>query len=379
MKNSAIKTRNFITRVLYQNIAKPIFFLIDPEKIHDIMIRMGNILGSNGITRSATSLFFSYSDKRLEQNILGIPFKNPIGLAAGFDKNAEIIDILPSCGFGYGEVGSITGEPCEGNPKPRLWRLKKSKGLVVYYGLKNNGCEHIAGNLKEKKYHIPIGISIAKTNCKLTADKTEGIKDYAKAFAMLEKFADYITINISCPNAFGGQPFTNPQDLNDLLTDIEKIPSSKPIFLKLSPDVSFQEIDDLIHICDQHRVHGFICTNLTKDKTSTELQKYWKEAGQQALGGISGKPIKDMSTKLIAHVYQKTKGKYIIIGCGGVSSAEDAYEKIKAGASLIQLITGMIFEGPQVISEINRKLVELLRYDGYQNISEAIAVSSQKY
>lgn len=357
---------------MYKNIAKPIFFHIDPEKVHDTMIFLGKFLGSNIITRSLTSIFFNYSNKKLEQDILGINFKNPIGLAAGFDKNASIVKILPSVGFGYAEVGSITGESCEGNPKPRLWRLKKSAGLVVYYGLKNDGCAKIAKKLKNEKYTVPIGVSIAKTNSRQTAKKEAGIHDYVKAFSMLKDIGSYITINISCPNAFGGQPFTKAEDLDDLLTEIEKIPCSKPIFLKLTPDLSAKELDALIHVCDNHRIGGFICTNLTKDRTNEEVKKHLKDSNIKMVGGISGRPIKELSIKLIDYIYKKTKRRYIIIGCGGVFSAKDAYEKIKAGASLIQLITGMIFEGPQLISEINQGLVTLLKKDGYKNISQAV-------
>lgn len=372
MKQYLITIRNRGIGFLYKNIAKPIFFHIDPEKIHDAMIFLGRFLGSNFITTSITTLFFSYSNKSLEQNILGMNFKNPLGLAAGFDKNARIIKILPSVGFGYAEIGSITGESCEGNPKPRLWRLTKSEGLIVYYGLKNDGCEKIAKKIKNTKFHIPLGISIAKTNCKETAKKEAGIQDYIKAFSTLKNIGDYITINISCPNAFGGLPFTNSDDLHDLLTEIEKVPCKKPIFLKLPPDLKTQNIDDILSVCREHRISGFICTNLTKDRTNAEIKKHLKDADIQAVGGISGKPIQKLSLKTIQYLYKKTEGRYIIIGCGGIFSAEDAYEKIKAGASLLQLITGMIFEGPQLISEINQGLVALLQRDGYKNIAEAV-------
>ena len=372
IKEQLIKTRNKTNRFLYKNIAKPIFFRVDPEKVHDRMIFLGKLLGSNFITKSTTSLLFSYSNKKLEQDILGIKFNNPIGLAAGFDKNADITQILPYIGFGFAEVGSVTGEPCEGNPKPRLWRLKKSEGLVVYYGLKNKGCEIIEKKLKTKKFNIPIGVSIAKTNCKETVDKTEGINDYVKAFSTLKDIGSYITINISCPNVFGGLPFTKAEDLDDLLTEIEKTPYDKPIFLKLTPDLNTKEIDDLINVCDNHKVDGFICTNLTKNRENIEVKKHLKDADIKEVGGISGKPVQNLSTNLIKYIYQKTNGKYIIIGCGGIFSAEDAYEKIKAGASLIQMITGMVFKGPQLINEINRELVTLLEKDGYNNISQAI-------
>jgi len=233
MTQNFVSVRNQINAFLYREILKKIFFQIDPETIHDRMVSIGRFLGSSAVTRSLTSFFLSYSNKRLEQQILGINFPNPIGLAAGFDKDARLTDIMPSVGFGFAEVGSITGEPCEGNPKPRLWRLKKSKVLVVNYGLKNEGCQKIAQRLK-KTFKIPIGTNIAKTNNLNTVNMDAGIKDYANAFKKFADIGDYFTINISCPNAYGGQPFTDAKSLDRLLEIIDQIPTSKPIFLKLS-------------------------------------------------------------------------------------------------------------------------------------------------
>ncbi|MEK7126871.1 MAG: quinone-dependent dihydroorotate dehydrogenase [Patescibacteria group bacterium] len=368
MKDFSINIRNKILGFLYETFAKPIFFQIDPETVHNSILLFGKFLGSNPITRFLTKLLFHYSNKKLEQTILGIHFKNPIGLAAGFDKDAELTKILPETGFGFIEVGSITGLPCEGNPRPRLWRLKKSKGLVVYYGLKNDGCEKIAKKLKNKKFKIPVGTSIAKTNCKETSTCQTGIDDYVKAYKEFTEIGGYFTINISCPNTFGGEPFTNPEHLDKLLTEIDKIKTQKPIFLKISPDLNDGQIDKIIEVVEKHDIKGFVCTNITKNRDNAKIL----EKNLPKAGGVSGRPLKDLSDKLISYVYKKTKGKYIIIGCGGIFTAEDAYKKIRLGASLLQLITGMIFEGPQVISEINYRLIKLLKKDGYKNISEAV-------
>ncbi|MBI2019367.1 quinone-dependent dihydroorotate dehydrogenase [Candidatus Daviesbacteria bacterium] len=360
-----------ITKFLYKNFLRPIFFLGDPEHVHDLMTFSGRLLGSNFLTRGLTSFMFSYSHPALEQEILGIEFKNPIGLSAGFDKDALLTDIMPSVGFGFEEIGSITGEPCEGNPKPRLWRLKNSKSLVVYYGLKNEGPEIISQRLKGKRFSIPIGTSIAKTNCADTVDTDKGIADYIKAFKKFTNIGDYFTINISCPNAFGGLPFTDAGKLDLLLSQIDQIPTKKPIFLKMAPDLSEKELDQIINVVKKHKVRGFICTNLTKDRKRASKLTHKKDSIPEN-GGLSGKIVEDLSNQMIKAIYQKTKGKYVIIGVGGVFSAEDAYKKIKLGASLVQLITGMIFEGPQLIGEINRGLVKLLQKDGYKNISQAI-------
>lgn len=374
---SIIAVRNNISGFLYINLVKPIFFLFDPEDVHDRCCAFGKVLGKFWFFRFVTSLFFSYSNKKLEQDILGIKFKNPIGLAAGFDKDAYLTDILPSVGFGFSEVGSITGEPCLGNPKPRLWRLKISKGLVVWYGLKNEGCEAISKRLKGKRFVFPIGTNIAKTNNEKTVSLNAGIADYVKAFSKFTNIGDYFTINISCPNTHGGQPFTEPDRLDKLLGKIDKILTKKPIFLKIAPDLSKAQLDDVIKVVGKHNIDGFVCTNLTKDRNNKKIIEKIIEDDVPEHGGISGKVVEGLSNEVISYIYKKTKGKYVIIGLGGVFSAKDAYKKIKMGSSLVQLITGMIFEGPQVISEINQGLVKLLEADGYSNISEAIGVDNK--
>lgn len=365
--NWIVAIRNKIVHFFYVNILKPLYFRRDPEDVHDAMTRLGMFLGCSRLARWATSLLFNFSHPALEQDILGIHFKNPVGLSAGFDKDALLTDILPVVGFGFEEVGSITGEPCAGNPKPRLWRLKKSNALVVYYGLKNEGCEKIAARLRNKKFKFPIGTSIAKTNSVDTVDTKRGISDYVKAFRQFVTIGDYFTINISCPNTFGGEPFTDPEKLEALLSAIDTIETKKPIFLKLSPDLSEEQLSVILDVCARHRVQGFISSNLTKKRNNKNIT----DGDVPTQGGISGKVVADLANEQIRFIYKKTNGKYIIIGCGGIFSAEDAYAKIKAGASLLQLITGMIFEGPQVISEINRGLVQLLKKDGFKNIAEA--------
>lgn len=369
-----IATRNLVIHTLYTHILKKIFFMQDPEDVHDRMTQTGVRLGSHSITRKVTSLLFNYQHPMLEQEVKGIHFPNPIGLAAGFDKNALLIDVLPSVGFGFAEVGSVTGEPCAGNPKPRLSRLIKSRSLNVYYGLKNDGCEAIASRLKDKRFPIPLGISVAKTNCEATCATLAGIEDYVKAYKAFDTIGSYMTINISCPNAFGGQPFTDRERLDMLLKEIAKLPKPKPVFLKLSPDLDQKAIDSIIQVARKYTVDGFIIANLTKKKQNNPLIS---DENVPEDGGLSGKVVEQQANELIEYVYRKTQGEFVIIGCGGVFSAEDAYTKIKLGASLIQMISGMIFEGPQVISEINRGLVKLLQEDGYASIGEAVGSGAQ--
>ena len=361
----------------YAHILKPVFFMQDPEFVHDRMTSVGKMLGGFVLTRKLTSGLFNYQNPMLEQTVLGIKFKNPVGLAAGFDKDAQLTKILPSVGFGFEEIGSITGERCEGNPKPRLWRLPKSKSLIVYYGLKNDGAEAISKRLQSAKFAFPIGVSVAKTNCKETVDTEAGIADYVKAYKSFQNIGDYYTINISCPNAFGGQPFSDPQKLERLLQEISKLPKTKPIFLKMPPDISHEQIDAIISLAGKYKIDGFVCANLVKNKENYFNKENLVDVLPTDKGGFGGKIAQGPSDEMIKYIYKKTGGKFVIVGLGGIFNAEDAYRKIRLGASLVQLITGMIFEGPQLIGEINRGLVELLQKDGFKNISEAIGVDNK--
>ncbi|MBI2315097.1 quinone-dependent dihydroorotate dehydrogenase [Candidatus Daviesbacteria bacterium] len=361
--------RNRILSFCYKNLLKPLFFLVEPENIHGGMTLAGRFLGGNSLTRKLTSLLFSYSHPALEQKILGIKFKNPVGLSAGFDKDARLTNILPSVGFGFAEIGTITGEACKGNLRPRLWRLKNSRSLIVNYGLKNDGAERISKRLQGKDFAFPVITSIGKTNSLGTVEIDAGIKDYVKAYQYFTGIGDIFEINISCPNAYGGLPFSDPQKLDVLLKQITKIPTKKPIFIKMPPDLTDNQLDKILEVVKKHKIDGFTCSNLTKPRTNKISDRVVPKDG-----GLSGKLVEQLSNHQIQRIYQKTKGKYIIIGVGGIFSAEDAYRKIKLGASLVELITGMIFQGPQLISEINQGLVKLLKKDGYTNISQAVGM-----
>ena len=345
---------------IYKHILKPILFRIDPERVHDRALKLGNTLGRSVPTRALVAGLFDYSHPSLSQTIHGISFSNPIGLAAGFDKNAELLDILPSVGFGHAEIGSITAQPCPGNPGTRLWRHPEQKSLRVYYGLKNNGCEILKGRLHTSS-SIPLGVSIAKTNNKATVDPNAAIDDYLTSYQTLADVGSYDTINISCPNAHGGQPFTDPELLDRLLTRINAVRSNKPLFLKLSPDISRDKLHTLANIATQHKVNGIICTNLTKRHTHGN-------------GGLSGKAVahasRDQLIQLTTHYPHLT-----LIACGGIFTAEDAYDRITHGASLVQLITGMIYEGPQLIGTLNRDLAQLLSSHGYTSVSDAVGTA----
>ncbi len=347
-------------------------FIQDPEKVHDSAVAIGRFFGFNLITRAATKFFFNYQHPMLEQNIAGIRFRNPIGLAAGFDKDAQLTSILSCVGFGFEEIGSITGEYCAGNPKPRLWRIPRAEAIIVYYGLKNEGAEYIASKLENRSFPIPIGVSAAKTNSKETIHLRAGIEDYMKVIRTFRNIGAYYTINISCPNSFGGEDFVDTKKMIMLFNAMKKEKLfHKPVFIKISPDMSVKRLDAIISLSIKYNVTGLISANLIKKRehaktlTKDELAT-WKK------GGLSGKPVKAYALKQVQYIFKKAGKKLVIIGCGGINSAEDAYEYICSGASLVQLITGMIYEGPQLIGEINRGLVDLLKKDGFSNISEAV-------
>ncbi|OGY23476.1 MAG: dihydroorotate dehydrogenase (quinone) [Candidatus Woykebacteria bacterium RBG_13_40_15] len=366
-----ISVRNTLLGFLYRAILRPVLFLIEAETVHNLAINTGRFLGSNPVTRFKTGVLFNYSNKTLSQELAGIRFKNPIGLAAGFDKDGYLTNILPSVGFGFAEIGSVTGEPCSGNPKPRLWRIPKSKGIVVNYGLRNEGCKKISKRLGNKNFSIPVGVNVAKTNSAKTSVLKDGIADYVKAYKSFLEIGAFFTINISCPNAFGGEPFTDPGKLELLLAEIDKTETKKPIFLKMPPDLPTSQVDEIINVAERHKITGFVCSNLTKKRIKLA------DKSVPVAGGISGKPAEAASNELISYIYRKFGKKFVIIGCGGVFSAEDAYKKIKLGASLIELITGMIYDGPQVVAEINQGLARLLKKDGLESLSEAVGLDNR--
>lgn len=357
---------------MYKNILKPILFLFDPEFIHDLFVLTGKIIGSNFVGRFLVKFFCNYENPKLNTTVCGINFKNPVGLAAGFDKNVELTKIIPSVGFGFMEVGAITNKPYGGNKWLRLLRLPKDSSIVVYYGLKNIGSELIEKKLKKLKFTIPVGINIAKTN-DASIKGEDSVNDYVETYKKLRKYFAYVTLNISCPNTGDGCSFQDATLLNNLLTELSKIEKTKPIFLKLSCDLSQKEIDEILYVVENFNlVDGFIVGNLLKKR---ELYNFISSEERLKIiphGGISGKPTQKISTEMIRYIYKKTGGKYTIIGLGGIFTAEDAYEKIKAGATLVQIITGLIFGGPMAVKNINKGLVRLLERDGYKNISEAI-------
>ena len=371
--------RNFILKVLYR-IFRPLIFLMEPENAHYTLKKVGVLMGSNPLTRLLTSLLFNYGHKSLNTNVDGIEYRNPIGLSAGFDKDGELTKVYPSMGFGLAELGSFTGEVCPGNPGRRLFRMVKSKAIVVWYGLNNQGAEKISSRLNGVNFgKLRVGVNAAKSNVTPVFELQESIRDYIKTLTLFKDVGDYFTINISCPNTQDGEPFVDAANLDALLIAVnEKIRTitGKPIYVKLAADLTLAEIDVIIDGCLKHKMDGVVLTNLAKPDTNEEHfpEEYPSNIGllPKGKGAMSGLPLQRISTNVIRHVYRKTRGKLTIIGVGGIFSAKDAYEKITSGANLCHMITTMIFDGPQNISEINRGLVKLLKEDGFNSIAEAV-------
>ena len=361
---------------LYEKILKPVFFLMDAEFIHETMITVGEIIGKTFI-RNFFNFKLNYQSKKLKQNIVGINYRGPVGLAAGFDYNGQLTQVLFSLGFGFQTVGTVTNLSYEGNPLPRLGRLPKSKSLMVNKGFKNLGSKIVSKKINKLDFKIPLGISIGVSNNKKLINLEDSINDIRMAFLNFEKSRlnnSYYELNISCPNLINTKvDFYRPANLEKLLDGLKNLHLNKPVFIKMPIDKTNGEFLAILKIIEKYSyVKGVIIGNLFKDRKSLLLDK--QEVKKFKIGHFSGKPCEIKSNDLIKLTYKKYLDRFVIIGCGGVFSGDDAYKKIRLGASLIQLITGMIYQGPQLISQINLRLEELLEKDGFSNMKQVIGI-----
>lgn len=370
-----------IMSFVYRHIIKPMFFLIEPESIHTFMLSFGELVGKSKIMKNNITFLIQYKNPKLHQTVCEIEFANPVGLAAGFDYDAQLTQLLTTVGFGFQTVGTITNMPYEGNPKPMLGRLPKSQALMVNKGFKNLGVQYIIRKLKPLTIPIPLGVSIGRTNSPLLKNQQQSIDDIVVAFKTLESSHlknSFYELNISCPNLIhgGNISFYPSKNLFKLLEALEKIHIQKPVFVKMPIEKSNKEILEMLKIIkDFPFIKGVIFGNLQKDRTDPRLDK--EEIKKWKVGYFSGKPCEKRSNELIKLAYQNFGKRFVIIGCGGIFNARDAYRKIKLGASLVQLITGMIYQGPTLIAQINLELIDLLKQDGFNNIKDA--VGSQNY
>lgn len=342
--------------------------------MHEALVDFGEILGNTFLKNIITKLF-RVSSPILRQRIKGIDFENPVGLAAGFDYEAKLTKILPAVGFGFQTIGTITNFPYIGNPRPQLGRLVKSRSLLVNKGFKNQGIDKIVQKFNNKKFQIPVGISIGQTNTDKFSQQN-AVEDIISAFKKAEKGnlnSAYYELNISCPNLNSNVNFYDPKNLDHLLKSVKKLNIKKPIFIKMPIDKSDSQTTAMLKVIVENKFDGVIFGNLQKDRNNFVLDK--EEVKKYPVGNFSGKPTWERSNQLIELAYENFKDKLIIIGCGGIFSARDAYTKIKLGANLVQFITGLIFEGPQLAAEINQDLLGLLKKDGFENISQAVGKS----
>ncbi|MEN8857979.1 MAG: quinone-dependent dihydroorotate dehydrogenase [Flavobacteriaceae bacterium] len=342
---------------MYKILVRPVLFLFDPEKVHHFTFSLIRFLCKIPFVASIFRGMYQVEDKRLERTLFGITFKNPVGLAAGFDKNAVLYNELANFGFGFIEIGTVTPIGQVGNSKKRLFRLKDDKGIINRMGFNNDGLEVAIEQLKKNKEKLIIGGNIGKN----TQTKPENYTaDYEACFKGLHPYVDYFVLNVSCPNVGSHAKLNDKDYLLELISAVQKLNNQeviqKPILLKIAPDLNNNQLDEIIELVAETKIDGVIASNTstTRDnlKASDELLK---EIGN---GGLSGQPIKAQSTKVIQYLSKNSNKSFPIIGVGGIHSAEDAIEKINAGADLVQIYTGFIYEGPNLIKEINKALLK---------------------
>lgn len=337
---------------MYKSLLRPLLFKFDPEEVHHFTFSLIKATQKVPGMRSLIQSIYQVNDKKLEREVFGLKFKNPVGLAAGLDKDAKIYNELDAFGFGFIEIGTITPKPQDGNPKKRLFRLKEDQGIINRMGFNNGGIELAVQRLKKNK-GVLIGGNIGKN--KITPNE-EAVNDYTICFEALYPYVDYFVVNVSSPNTPNLRALQDKEPLMELLSTLQSKnllkPKAKPILLKIAPDLTDDQLLDIIDIVNETKIAGVIATNTTISREGLI------SANKSEVGGLSGKPLKDRSTEVIRFLSQKSNKSFPIIGVGGIHSAKDALEKLDAGADLIQIYTGFIYEGPGLIKEINQALLK---------------------
>lgn len=358
--------------VFYRGIARPIAFCFDSERVHDAATRFGAWLGEQPLGRRCLEAGFAVRDARLEQSIAGLVLPTPVGLAAGFDYEAQLPNVLAGLGFGFGTVGTVTRSPYEGNAAPRLGRLVQSQSLLVNKGLKSSGAANVIAQLRHAQPSVPIGLSIGPTNSSSITTPAAAIEDIVATFCLAEEDPPcaYYELNISCPNLQHDVDFYTPSSLAQLLAATDALHLKRPLFVKMPIHLTNDETMALLQTIAQSHAVGVILGNLQKDRSHPTLVP--SEVAKYPKGFFSGRPTRVRSTELIAMTYRTFGERLVIIGCGGVFSADDAWEKIASGASALQLITGMVFEGPQLPASISLGLLKRMKAKGFGHIREVV-------
>ncbi len=343
--------------MLYKNIIRPLLFSINPERAHHLTFALTKVLFKIPGVGFLTELVFRKSHKKLEREVFGIRFPNPVGLAAGLDKNAELIDEFSHYGFGFIEIGTVTPKPQPGNPKPRLFRLPEDKGLINRMGFNNEGADVVLKRLKDRKSTIIVGGNIGKN--KVTPND-EAERDYEICFETLFDYVDYFVVNVSSPNTPNLRELQEKEPLKKLLSRLQERnknkKKSKPILLKIAPDLSDDQLLDIIEIVKGSGIAGVIATNTTISREGLVTSR--ESVNNIGAGGLSGKPLKDRATDVIRFLKEKSGNAFPVIGVGGIHSADDAMEKLNAGADLVQVYTGFIYEGPSLVKKINKRILK---------------------
>lgn len=337
---------------MYQYFVKPLLFQFDPEKVHYFTFSFIKFICKIPGVKSILKSTYAVDNASLEREVFGLKFKNPVGLAAGFDKNAELFLELSAFGFGFIEIGTVTPKAQDGNPKKRLFRLKKDQAIINRMGFNNEGMDAVVDRLKKNK-NVLIGGNIGKN--KITPNE-EADSDYQLCFESLYPYVDYFVVNVSSPNTPNLRALQDKEPLTKLLNSLQQRnlekPKAKPILLKIAPDLTNEQLLDIIDIVGVTGISGVIATNTTISREGLQSED------KNEIGGLSGKPLKARSTEVIRFLHQKSNGAFPIIGVGGIHSAQDALEKLAAGASLVQLYTGFVYEGPALIKSINQAILQ---------------------
>jgi len=340
---------------MYRFFIRPLLFLVDPEVIHHLTFNFLKVCCAIPGVRPLLSSMYTYRSPQLERTLFGVKFPNPVGMAAGFDKDARLIDELSAFGFGFIEIGTVTPRPQPGNDKPRLFRLPADHALINRMGFNNKGAEQAAENLKARRPGIIIGGNIGKN--KVTPNE-EAVKDYELCFEALYPYVDYFVVNVSSPNTPGLRELQEKGPLKSLLLAVKMLSNAKekpkPVLLKIAPDLTVTQLDDIVEILKETGTDGVIATNTTISREGLSTPK--DVVAKIGAGGLSGKPVRERSTEVIAYLRAKMGVGYPIIGVGGIMTPEDAVEKLKAGADLVQIYTGFIYEGPGFVKRILKEI-----------------------
>ncbi len=342
---------------MYQSILRPILFKFDPEKVHyfifSVVKKISKVPGFSGLFRA----LYNVEDKSLEREVFGLKFKNPVGLAAGFDKNAVLYNELANFGFGFIEIGTVTPKGQEGNPKKRLFRLTEDQGIINRMGFNNEGLQPAIEQLKKNKGKLIIGGNIGKNT---QTDPKDYTKDYLECFNGLHPHVDYFVLNVSCPNVSSHAKLNDKDYLEELIGAVQKANNAfavqKPILLKIAPDLNNDQLDEIVELILDTKLDGVIASNTSTSREN--LKTSAERLTEIGNGGVSGKPVTEKSTQVIKYLADKSNRAFPIIGVGGIHTAEDALAKIDAGATLVQVYTGFVYSGPKLVKDINKAILK---------------------